>query len=99
MCDGQYLTPADRDHAKRMQGGEPKPLNITPHLDGLYKHYRRGHIFRVVCVALDDDAKVFYVVLQGVHDERYWTRTLANFNGQTGEGAVRFAYIGQYKPS
>lgn len=67
--------------------------------DGLYIHYRRGDIYRVVCMSVLDELEIGVVTYQNLRDSGFWTRTIANFNGyadQYGHPVKRFRYIGQF---
>ena len=62
-----------------------KPGNTFRHQNGLD--------YVVMTVARDEDAGVYMVVHQGIHDGRVWVRTVSNFLGMK-NGEPRFLHTG-----
>jgi len=65
--------------------------------DGLYMHYKRRDIYRIVCTSVFDELGIGVVTYQSIKDGGFWTRTISNFNGYR-DGMRRFMYIGQHQP-
>lgn len=60
--------------------------------DQIYKHCNNNFLYRVVCIAREEDLGVDFVVHQGLHDNRIWVRSVNNFLSHK-DGKPRFTLV------
>lgn len=69
--------------------------------DGLYLHYKRKRVYRVVCTSRLDDLNVGIVTFQDIVEGGFYSRSIEAFIGygeQYGHPVKRFMYVGQFFP-
>ncbi len=57
-----------------------------------YEHYK-GHKYKVIAIAREEDLGVDFVIHVGLHDGRVWARSLHNFKSLKEDFTARFREV------